>query len=465
MWAIGNETTFLSKDCPTAPYDNITPVLRELQAVARGEDPSRVTTLADFTEDITPPLQGQYIAVGGISDIWAINQYYLWYSGPVAELGNLLDVLHARYPNQPIGMSEYGAGAALTHHTDNVNGGLPEVNNTGVPVLYQPEEYASYAHEQNYAMLVSKPYVWGTYVWNMFDFGSGVRNEGDLRGVNTKGLVTFDRKTRKDPFSFYKANWSREPVTYIVGRRYTDRAYPMADVKVYSNADSVRLMVNGKPVGTKTQDQALMKTFVFRNVRLQPGANSMEAEGDHAGRSVSDSVDWSLRTGEVNIAAGQYATGFKSSNGQRFGSDNFFIGGSPGWLIPKTFAPVTDTTPPRGTSDPELFKNFRSGQFTYFVPLTDGNYEVTLRFLEPYGSTQIGHHIFEVSAQDEVKLANFDILQAAGGNYRTVVTRTFPAVVTDGHLKLDFRPIRGEAFVSNITIKGQPFLAPTGKEP
>jgi beta-galactosidase len=90
---------------------------------------------------------------------------------------------------------------------------------------------------------------------------------------------------------------------------------------------------------------------------------------------------------------------------------------------------------------------------------------VTLRFLEPYGSTQIGHHIFEVSAQDEVKLANFDILQAAGGNYRTVVTRTFPAVVTDGHLKLDFRPIRGEAFVSNITIKGQPFLAPTGKEP
>jgi beta-galactosidase len=186
MWSVGNETTFMSKDCHATPYDNITPVLRELHALAKQEDPSRVTTLADFTEQVTPPLEGSYIAVGGITDIWAINQYYLWYAGPVADLGLLLDVLHARYPNQPIGMSEYGAGAALTHHTDNVMGGPAESMNTGVPVVYQPEEYAAFVHEQNYAMLLSKPYVWGTYVWNMFDFGSGIRNEGDLRGVNTK---------------------------------------------------------------------------------------------------------------------------------------------------------------------------------------------------------------------------------------------------------------------------------------
>src|SRR4029078_11510798 len=100
-------------------------------------------------------------------------------------LADFRDVRHPRYPAQPLGMSEYGAGAALTHHTDNVHGGPPETINTGVPVAYQPEAYASYVHEQNYASLLSKKYLWGTYVWNMYDFGSGIRNEGDLRGVNT----------------------------------------------------------------------------------------------------------------------------------------------------------------------------------------------------------------------------------------------------------------------------------------
>src|SRR5581483_12257626 len=104
--------------------------------------------------------------------------------------------------------------------------------------------YQSYLHEQNYNLLESRPFVWGTYAWALCDFGSGVRNEGDVQGVNTKGLVTFDHKVRKDAFFFYKANWSKEPVTYITSRRYTDRVYPVTDVKVYSNADSVTLALN-----------------------------------------------------------------------------------------------------------------------------------------------------------------------------------------------------------------------------
>ena len=148
-----------------------------------------------------------------------------------------IDGLHAKYPKQPVGISEYGAGAALSDHTDNPLGGPPTPYGTPARRAYQPEEYAAFVHERNYEVLASRPFVWGTYVWAMFDFGSGIRNEGDLRGVNTKGLVTFDRQTRKDPFYFYKANWSAEPVTHIVGRRYTDRAYATTDVKVYSNAD------------------------------------------------------------------------------------------------------------------------------------------------------------------------------------------------------------------------------------
>ncbi len=452
LWSIGNETTYMHKDCKEVWYDNITPVLRELQGVAKSEDPSRATTLADFTSKVETPLQGGYIAVGGISDVWAINQYYLWYGGAVEKLGVQLDALHARYPDQPIGMSEYGAGAALTHHTDNVSGGPPEVTNTGVPVVYQPEEYAAYVHEQNYAMLLSKPYVWGTYVWNMFDFGSGIRNEGDVRGVNTKGLVTFDRKTRKDAFYFYKANWSREPVTYLVGRRYTKRAYPVAEVKVYTNADSVQLSVNGEAVGTLSQRQCLLRACVFRDVGLTPGVNKITAVGDHGGRAVSDTVEWSLDGDAINIAAGQLATGFISSAGARFGSDNFFIGGAGDWLVEKGTRGVTDPTPVRGTDDVHLFANYRRGAFSYYLPLADGTYEVTLGFLEPDREKAPGHRVFDVVANGETKLAAFDVLQEAE-TYRTATTRTFTVAVAGGRLKLDFVPRRSEAVVSNIMIR------------
>jgi beta-galactosidase len=455
MWSIGNETTFMAKDCPVAPYDNITPVLRELQAVAKQEDPGRATTLADFTSKATPPLQGGYIAVGGISDIWAINQYYLWYSGPVWGLGDQLDALHARYPNQAIGMSEYGAGAALTHHTDNVLGGPAEVTNTGVPVVYQPEEYAAYVHEQNYALILTKQYLWGTYVWNMFDFGSGLRNEGDLRGVNTKGIVTFDRKTRKDPFFFYKANWSRGPVTYVTGRRYTERAYAVADVKVYSNAQAVQLSVNDRQVGSIGRDQAVLNTYVFRDVKLSPGRNRVVATGDHGGKEVADSVEWSLDTnGDVNIAAGQLATGLRSAAGARFGSDNFFTGGTGDWLVEKGTRGVTDPTPVSGTSDPHLFSNYRRGRFSYLVPLENGRYQVTLGFVEPARTAQAGYRVFDVVANGAPQLRNFDVLRTAGA-YRTAVTRTFTVDVTGGQLKLDFLPVRDEAVVSNISIRRQ----------
>jgi beta-galactosidase len=155
-------------------------------------------------------------------------------------------------------------------------------------VSYQPEEHAAYIHEQDYRLISSTPYLWSSFIWNMFDFGSAHRNEGDVLGVNPKGLVTFDRQTRKDPFYFYKANWSAEPVTYIVGRRYMDRAYPVADVKVYSNAASVQLSVNGAPVGALSAAQCEQRTCIFRRVRASPGPNTLVATGNHGGNPLSD---------------------------------------------------------------------------------------------------------------------------------------------------------------------------------
>jgi len=460
VWSLGNETTFMHRECTEPWHDNLTAVFEELHALSKQEDPSRSTAYADFTSTDTPPVNGSYIDLGGITDVWAINKYQLWYGGDVPRLATILDALRDRFPHQPIGISEYGAGAALTHHTDNVHGGPVETNNPGmVPVVYQPEEYSSYVHEQNYALISSRNYLWSTYVWNMFDFGSDLRNEGDMKNVNTKGLVSFDRKIRKDPFFFYKANWSREPVTYITSRRYTNRAYPITDVKVYSNADSVELSLNGLVVGTLRQEQCLLKACVFRNVTLRPGINKVTAIGHHKGATVSDSVEWSLDGTGINIAAGQIATGFRSASGELFGSDNFFIGGSGGWLVPKNGDVPEDLTPVRGTESPALFKNYRYGTFSYYIPLKNGPYTITLGFLEPDRTTEPRQRLFDVMVNGVLQIDNLDVLQAAGA-YRTVVSRTFTTTVSDGHLKLDFVPERGDAIVSSLMIK--PSEAATG---
>lgn len=363
----------------------------------------------------------------------------------------MLNLFRERYPDQPLGISEYSAGAALTHHTDNPLGGPPEVRSAPKgEVTYQPEEYAAYIHEENWRVISNTPFLWGSFVWNMFDFGSAHRNEGDVLGVDTKGLVAFDHRTRKDPFYFCKANWSDEPVTYIVGWRYTDRAYPVVDVKVYSNADAVQLSVNGTPVGSMTAPQCVQRTCVFRQVRLNPGSNTLVATGNHAGTPVSDSGLWSLNTSDVNIQAGRVATGYVSSQGTRFGSDDFFVGGTGSSIdegdvdggIPKDI---------RGTDDPFLYKFFRHGDFRYDIPLADGTYEVTLGFLEPDLEAEVGDRVFNVTANGQPLLESFDVLEEAG-SARTVVTRTFPVDVTGGQLTLDFTATAGEALISNIKI-------------
>ena len=221
----------------------------------------------------------------------------------------------------------------------------------------------------------------------MFDFGSGIRYEGDLRGVNTKGLVTFDRQTRKDPFYFYKANWSAEPVTHIVGRRYTDRAYAVTDVKVYSNADAVQLVVNGEPIGSRSAAQCPLKTCVFARVALRPGKNVIAARGTRGSQTSADEVAWTLADADhVNIAAGQLATGLKASDGTRFGSDNFFSGGTGRKVVQQSRRGDGDASPIKGVAAPadaELYATYREGRFRYDIPLANGAYRLVLGFVEP----------------------------------------------------------------------------------
>jgi beta-galactosidase len=262
--------------------------------------------------------------------------------------------------------------------------------------------------------------------------------------------VTFDHQARKDPFYFYKANWSAEPVTYITGRRYTHRAYPIADVKVYSNADSVTLSVNGAPVGAMTSAQCEQRTRIFRRVRLSPGPNTLVAAGNHVGNPVSDSVQWSLNGMDINIAAGRLTTGYVSSNGTRFGSDHFFVGGTGAYIELGEDARGGDPDV-SGTDDPQLYKYLRRGDFRYAISVAAGRYEVTLGFVEPDRDTDVGDRVFSVTANGQRLLENFDVLREAG-DHRRVITRTFTVNVSGGQLTLDFTAAEGEALVSTIKI-------------
>jgi beta-galactosidase len=446
MWSVGNESTITQDRCGET-YDNITPVLRALHERAKVEDPSRPTTYAEFADSPNP--KERSFPTAGITDLYATNRYYLWYNQAIGEMPQLLDDLDA-YLNQPLAVSEYGAGSAIAHHTDNPRGGLPEVRSAPEgEVSYQPEEYAAYAHEENYRILASKPYLWGTFAWAMFDYGSTRRREGGMKGVNTKGLVTFDRATRKDAFYFYKANWSREPVTYIVGRRHGNRPYPIVDVKVYSNADAVDLSVNGVAAATMTQCE--QKTCVFEDVRLEPGANTVTATGHYGAELLTDSVEWTYAGEAIRIAAGRLATGYVAKDGARYGSDEFFAGGEPANILLTSRDLAGGPVEVRNTGDPLLYKYLRLGNFRYEIPLANGRYDVMLGFVEPERRGGRGKREFDVVANGETVIEDLDVFEEAGGA-RIALRRAFSVDVGSGALRLEFAPERGDALVSVIDV-------------
>jgi beta-galactosidase len=150
-----------------------------------------------------------------------------------------------------------------------------------------------------------RPYLWGTFLWNMFDFASDFRHEGDHLGRNDKGLVTYDRKTKKDAFYFYKANWSDEPVLYITDRRFTLRNVDHGPFKVYSNCDSVELKLNGVSLGSVSNPDHV---FVWPDVTLARGKNLIEADGARNGQNFSDSYSVEFDPGAVEMRPYQPAT-------------------------------------------------------------------------------------------------------------------------------------------------------------
>jgi beta-galactosidase len=269
FWGIGNEQR----------TDNAATnaLLDSLAGVVTAEDADRISTYASCCVADTS-------AVTGHAESTGYNKYFGWYDGNYNQLGAWADNLHATLPSRPIALSEYGAGANVTQHQLNP----PAPPTTG---QWHPEEYQALLHEASWKQLQTRPYIWGKFVWNMFDFASDGRNEGAQPGINDKGLVTRDRLIRKDAFYWYKANWASTPTLYITSRRWTSRTTATTDVKVYSNAGTVTATLNGTSLGARASTDRI---FTWTGVTLRPGTNTVTVTATINGTPVTDTVTWTL---------------------------------------------------------------------------------------------------------------------------------------------------------------------------
>lgn len=262
-WGLSNETTLYGVT------DELLAIHRELNELVHTLDKSRPTVMAHISMlEIDSPLVG-------LTDLCAYNHYFGWYGGTVDMNGPWFDHFHKERPDVAVGFSEYGCEAVLKCHTSDPRQGD------------YSEEYQAHYHEKVLEAIMARPFIWGSYCWNMFDFGSDIRNEGGVPGENHKGLVTFDRKVRKDSFYIHKAHFSKEPFIHITGKRYVERCEEITLVKVYSNQEQVSLAVNGEFFAEKQGS----KVFEF-SVPLKKGVNQVEARcGELIDRSIIKRVD------------------------------------------------------------------------------------------------------------------------------------------------------------------------------
>ena len=248
FWGISNEILIggISQELVDTHHD--------LEKLCKELDPTRLTTIAHVS---TTPVNGP---MHHITDLESYNHYFGGYGGKMEQNGPWLDQFHAEHPDICIGISEYGCEGIINWHSN-----TPQCKD-------YTEEYQALYHEHMAQVFEDRPWVWASHVWNMFDFGCAARNEGGVSGRNNKGLVTMDRKTKKDSYFVYQAYWTQTPMVHIAGRRHAQRAGETTEIKVYSNQDTVVLYVNGKEVGQQTAH----RVFKF-NVALNEGFNTIVA--------------------------------------------------------------------------------------------------------------------------------------------------------------------------------------------
>ena len=263
VWGLSNEITMNgAKDLDLLENHRI------LNDLVHEMDKTRLTTIAVVS---MCSMDEEYVH---ISDLVSYNHYFGWYGGTTDMNGPWFDKFHEKYPHRPIGVSEYGCEALNWHTSNPVQGDYTE-------------EYQAYYHEELIKQLFSRKYLWATHVWNMFDFGADLRSEGGENGQNHKGLMTFDRKYKKDAFYAYKAWLSDDPFVHLCGKRYIDRVEDITKVTVYSNLPEVELIANGVSLGKKTSDDH----FFYFEVKNEGETTLKAVAGEFTDESVIRKVD------------------------------------------------------------------------------------------------------------------------------------------------------------------------------
>ena len=234
--------------------------LKKMQQLSHELDPSRLVTAANlYTVKFKSKLNS-------VTDMIGYNIYFGWYYGEMQDYRDYLNRFHSERPEMPLGVSEYGVDANIRLHSE-----VPMVRDYS-------EEYQALYHETVYPIFESRDYLYGSYVWNMFDFHSGLRKEGGQENINAKGLVTYDRNARKDAFYYYKAKWSEEKFLHICSKRFVNRAKESIEIKVYTNLSDAVLYVDEKEFGSGTNDGN--GRIVFSDVPLHEGENRIKVDAE-----------------------------------------------------------------------------------------------------------------------------------------------------------------------------------------
>ena len=309
----------------------INTLLRDLYDLAHALDDSRLVTVATA--------QSQSAALSWQSDVSAWNKYFgLYEAQDVRYFGTWLDQVKEYAETHEsidvtdestgetitvpisgkIGMSEYGVGSNVEYHEED-----PGYRVGTSFDAYQSEEFQAQWHEIYYEAIDERPWLWGTFVWNMFEFGSDSRSEAGRTGVNNKGMVSYDRTLKKDVYYFYQANWSDEPTLHINSKRFENRYQDGITAKIYANMDSVELIVNGESQGVLNAEDVELHKFTW-DITLRQGDNHVIAIGTKDGKTYTDEVTWNRSLYDtVSVTSDVYNFSYVSD-------DNSTVSGIPG---------------------------------------------------------------------------------------------------------------------------------------
>lgn len=270
VWGLHNEVY--------QPHQYTKELTQSLHDLAKTEDPDRYTVSVNGYGHMEHP-------VNLVADIQGMNRYFGWYEKKIQDIKPWVENLEKEYPHQKLMLTEYGADANLNHQTEYLGDALNWTKE------FYPETFATKTHEYQWSVIAVHPYIIASYLWNTFDFCAPMWVRGGVPARNMKGLVTFDRKIKKDSYFWYKANWSKEPVLYLTQRRNWDREKKETSVTVYSNIGTPKVYLNGKEL-TGIREGYTPVHYIIDNITLDMGKNIVKTVVVKDGKTYEDEIEW-----------------------------------------------------------------------------------------------------------------------------------------------------------------------------